>query len=383
MPDATTVDPRKRVVLFTEESPLRLRGGDLLGPVEVAYETWGTLNEARDNAVFVAHALTGDSHASGTPASPGWWDTMVGPGKPVDTDRFFVICPNLIGGCRGTTGPTAINPATGQPYGLDFPIVEIADFVEVHRALLRHLGIERLLAGIGGSQGGMQILQWALTAPEEIAHAVIVAATSRLSAQNIAFSAVARSAIMRDPEFHDGRYTEMPFDPAHGTAGPRTGLAVARMMAHITYLSEEAMGEKFGRRFQDGEEAARRLGVDFAVESYLQHQGDTFLDRFDALSYLYLTRSLDYFDPFAEPGAIDLLAASDTTALIVSFDSDWRFSTAHSRRVVRTLEQAGVPVTFREISAPHGHDSFLLDVPDYLATVRAYLDHAWEVRDAS
>ena len=208
MPDATTVDPRKRVVLFTEESPLRLRGGDLLGPVEVAYETWGTLNEARDNAVFVAHALTGDSHASGTPASPGWWDTMVGPGKPVDTDRFFVICPNLIGGCRGTTGPTAINPATGQPYGLDFPIVEIADFVEVHRALLRHLGIERLLAGIGGSQGGMQILQWALDHPDEVERAVLVCASARLTAQNIAFSKVARTAITRDPDFQGGDYLD-------------------------------------------------------------------------------------------------------------------------------------------------------------------------------
>ncbi len=370
-------DPRQRVVLFTEDDPLRTAGGETLRHVEVAYETWGTLAPDGGNAVFIAHALTGDSHASGTPEHRGWWDTMVGPGRPVDTDRYFVICPNLLGGCRGTTGPRSINPATGEPYGLDFPIVEIADMVAVHRRLMRHLGVTRLLAGVGGSQGGMQVLQWALDAHEEIAHAVMVAASSRLSAQNIAFSAVARSAIMRDPGFAGGRYDE--------GAGPRTGLAVARMMAHITYLSEDGMWDKFGRRFQSGEEAGRRLGVDFAVESYLKHQGEVFLDRFDALSYLYLTRSLDYFDPFADPHALERLAAAPTETvtrfLAISFDSDWRFNTQHSRRLVRHLERAGLPVSFREISAPHGHDSFLLDVPDYLATVRAFLDRAWETYD--
>ncbi len=366
----------QRVVLFTEDDPLTLVGGEVLTQVEVAFETWGTLNADRSNAVFIAHALTGDSHASADATEPGWWDTMVGPGKPVDTDRFFVICPNLLGGCRGTTGPSSTNPITGSAYGLDFPIIEISDMVNVHRRLLDHLGINRLLAGVGGSQGGMQILDWILRAPDEIAYAVLVAATSRLSAQNIAFSAVARSAIMRDPEFADGAYADVTPDPEAGVAGPRTGLAIARMMAHITYLSEEAMAAKFGRKYQDGDAPARRLGVDFAVESYLHHQGNIFLDRFDALSYLYLTRSLDYFDPFADPGATDRLAAADTRVLAISFDSDWRFGTTHSRRIVRALERARVPVSFREVSAPHGHDSFLLDVPDYIETVRAFLDQA-------
>jgi homoserine O-acetyltransferase len=365
-------DPRQRAVLFTEDDPLLLDSGGRLGHVEVAYETWGTLNPDASNAVFVCHALTGDSHATGTPEAPGWWETMVGPGLPVDTDRFFVVCPNLLGGCRGTTGPTSTDPATGAAYGLDFPLLTVRDFVAVHRRLMRALGVRRVLAVIGGSLGGMQALQWALDAPEEVARVVAVAASSRLSAQNIAFSAVARSAIMRDPAFADGRYAE--------GEGPRTGLAIARMMAHITYLSEEAMAEKFGRRFQDSDEPRHRFGVDFAVESYLEHQGETFLDRFDPLSYLYLTRSLDYFDCFAEPTALDALrsAADPTRFLVVSFTTDWRFATSHSRRIVRELERARVPVSFREVAAPHGHDSFLLDNPDYLSTVAAFLDQAAE-----
>lgn len=365
----------RQVTLFTAEDPLVLDGGERLADVEVAYETWGELNADASNAVFVCHALTGDSHAAGSAGQPGWWDAVVGPGRPVDTDRFFVVCPNLLGGCRGTTGPTSVDPATGTAYGLDFPLLSIRDFVSVHRRLAGHLGISRVLAVIGGSLGGMQALQWALDAPEEVGAAVVIAASSRLSAQNIAFSAVARSAIMRDPDFADGRYVE--------GEGPRTGLAIARMMAHITYLSEQAMAEKFGRRFQDGDEPGRRFGVDFAVESYLEHQGRTFPDRFDPLSYLYLTRALDYFDPFADPHACDRAASVARTAqhtefLVLSFDSDWRFATSHSRRIVRVLERAHVPVSFREISAPHGHDSFLLEVPDYLATVAAFLDHAAE-----
>ncbi|HQR26753.1 MAG TPA: homoserine O-acetyltransferase [Nocardioides sp.] len=370
----------QRARLFTAEDPLVLDGGERLSEVEVAYETWGELAPDASNAVFVCHALTGDSHAAGDPGQPGWWDVMVGPGRPVDTDRFFVVCPNLLGGCRGTTGPTSVDPATGTAYGLDFPLLSIRDFVTVHRRLMRHLGIRRLRAVVGGSLGGMQALQWGLDAPEEVHGAVVVAASSHLSAQNIAFSAVARSAIMRDPEFADGRYAE--------GGGPRTGLAIARMMAHITYLSEQAMAEKFGRRIQEGDEPRRRFGVDFAVESYLEHQGQAFLDRFDPLSYLYLTRSLDYFDPFADPGATGRAAAAARTGrrtefLVVSFDSDWRFSTSHSRRIVRVLERARIPVSFREISAPHGHDSFLLDVPDYLASVAAFLDHLADVEGGS
>lgn len=374
-------DPRQWVVLATPDDPLVLDSGAHLDHVEVAFETWGNLNNTASNAVFIPHALTGDSHASGTPESPGWWDTMVGPGRPVDTDRFFVVCPNLLGGCRGTTGPLSTNPETGKPFGLDFPLIGIADFVELHRRLMRHLGIERLLACVGGSLGGMQALQWAIEAPEEVGHAVVVAASSRLSAQNIAFSAVARSAIMRDPHFNGGRYFENEDE-----SGPRTGLAIARMMAHITYLSEEAMQLKFGRRIQDAEAPRHRFGVDFAVESYLEHQGSTFLDRFDPLSYIYLSRALDYYDVFAEPSALDLLRAAlpQTEFLVMSFDSDWRFSTDHSRRITRKLEQARLPVSFREIRASYGHDSFLLDVPDYLQTVRAFLNHAADgMADAS
>jgi len=377
----TQSDPRQWVVLATPDDPLVLDSGAHLDHVEVAFETWGTLNDTASNAVFIPHALTGDSHASGTPEAPGWWDTMVGPGRPVDTDRFFVICPNLLGGCRGTTGPLSTNPATGKPFGLDFPLIGIADFVELHRRLMRQLGIDRLLACVGGSLGGMQALQWAVQAPEEVGHAVVVAASSRLSAQNIAFSAVARSAIMRDPHFNGGRYFENEDE-----SGPRTGLAIARMMAHITYLSEEAMQLKFGRRIQDAEAPRHRFGVDFAVESYLEHQGSTFLDRFDPLSYIYLSRALDYYDVFADENSLDLLrtAPRQTRFLVMSFDSDWRFSTDHSRRISRKLEHANLPVSFREIRASYGHDSFLLDVPDYLQTVRAFLDHAADgMADAS
>ena len=362
----------ERVLLYTEEDPLVLSGGAELGPVEVAYETYGTLAPGRDNVVFVCHALTGDAHAAGyrdDADKPGWWDNLIGPGKPLDTDRFFVVCPNLLGGCQGTTGPLSTNPATGRPYGLDFPLLQMTDFVTVHRRLLDHLGIERLHAAVGGSLGGMQVLQWALDAPEQIDNAVVVAASSRLTAQNIAFSAVAREAIMRDPGFQEGAYI--------GTdRGPRLGLSIARMMAHITYLSEEAMSEKFGRRLQGEEEPGSRmgLGVDFQVESYLNHQGEVFLDRFDALSYLYLTRSMDYFDVFADPGGAARIAVGGTRFLVLSFDTDWRFDTSHSRRIVRTLEDAGASVTFREIRSPWGHDSFLLVVPGYHESISAFLN---------
>lgn len=362
----------ERVLLYTEEDPLVLSSGRALGPVEVAYETYGALAPTRDNVIFVCHALTGDAHAAGHRGDadkPGWWDNLIGPGKPLDTDRFFVVCPNLLGGCQGTTGPLSTNPATGRPYGMDFPLLQMSDFVTVHRRLLGHLGIERVHAAVGGSLGGMQVLQWAADAPDQIDNAVVVAASSRLTAQNIAFSAVAREAIMRDPDFQAGEYV--------GTdRGPRLGLSIARMMAHITYLSEEAMSEKFGRRLQGDEPPGSRmgLGVDFQVESYLNHQGEVFLDRFDALSYLYLTRSMDYFDVFADPGAAARIAAGGTRFLVLSFDTDWRFDTSHSRRIVRTLEDAGASVSFREIRSPWGHDSFLLVVPGYHETVSAFIN---------
>lgn len=366
----------RHVQLFTAQEPLRMMSGATLGPVDVAYETYGELSPARDNAVMVCHALTGDAHAAGfhpDAERPGWWDNLIGPGKPLDTDRFFVICANLLGGCQGTTGPASPNPETGRAFGLDFPLLAMADLVEVHRALIAHLGVDRLLAALGGSLGGMQVLQWALTHPQEIANALVVAASSRLNAQNIAFSAVARRAIMTDRFFKDGRYAEDGVSPA-------TGLAIARMMAHITYLSEAALEEKFGR------EPNRRptsvggpgFGIDFAVESYLDHQGQAFLERFDALSYLYLTRVMDYFDPFASPDALAAVAADPVKWLVMSFESDWRFGTDHSRRIVRKLEGAGQPVTFREIPSTWGHDSFLLPVERYHATVRAFLDRALE-----
>ena len=370
----------QRVVLGTEDDPLVLANGRALTHVEVAYETYGELSPARDNAIFVCHALTGDAHAAGhhgDPARRGWWDNLIGPGKALDTDRFFVISPNLLGGCQGTTGPLSTDPATGKPYGLDFPLLQMSDFVAVHQRLLAHLGIDRLLAAVGGSLGGMQVLQWLTQAPEQVTNGVMIASSSRLTAQNIAFSAVGREAIMRDPDFHDGRYFELD-GPA--SQGPKIGLAIARMMAHITYLSEEAMTEKFGRRLQDKSGDQRMgFGVDFEVESYLNYQGRTFLDRFDALSYLYLTRVMDYFDAFADPGAAARIAAAGARALIISFDTDWRFDTSHSVRILRTLERARVPVTFREIRSPWGHDSFLLQPPGYHETVRAFLDRAHEV----
>ena len=359
--------------VFDADHPLTLRSGTRLSEVDVAYETYGTLNENRSNAVYICHALTGDAHAAGFHDGddrPGWWDNMIGPGKAIDTNVWFVVCSNILGGCQGTTGPASINPSTGEPYGLDFPLLHVSDFVEVHRGLARHLGIDRFAAVVGGSLGGMQVLQWAMSHPAELGRALIFAASSRLTAQNIAFSAVGRQAIMRDSGFNEGKFL------TRGTK-PAKGLAVARMMAHITYLSEEAFQEKFGRQAQRGS-LEPNFGVDFAVESYLEYQGQRFLSRFDALSYLYLTRVMDYFDPFADANSLDGLKGDPVRFLVVSFDSDWRFSTEHSRRIVRHLEGAGLSTSFREIRSSWGHDSFLLDLPDYHDTVSAYLARAEE-----
>lgn len=354
--------------LFDADSPLLLASGERLSDVTVAYETYGTLNERADNAVYICHALTGDAHAAGVHEGedrPGWWDNLIGPGRAVDTDRWFVVCSNLLGGCRGTTGPSSVNPETGRTYGLDFPRLDMSDFVTVHRRLGEHLGIRHFHAVIGGSLGGMQALQWELTYPQDMDRAVIVAASSRLTAQNIAFSAVGRQAIMRDENFHGGDFVE--------GRTPDVGLSIARMMAHITYLSEDAFTEKFGRTLQNGA-PTHGFGIDFAVESYLDHQGETFLTRFDALSYLYLTRVMDYFDPLAREDALARLVASPVANLVMSFDTDWRFATSHSRRIVRALERAGVPVTFREIKSPWGHDSFLLPIRAYHETIRAFIE---------
>lgn len=355
--------------LFTPSAPLRLADGSLLPNVTVSYETYGTLNAARDNAIYICHALTGDAHVAGWHEGdkhPGWWDTMIGSGKAIDTDQWFVVCSNLLGGCRGTTGPSSINPATGKAWGLDFPLLAMSDFVTVHRALGRHLGIERWSAVVGGSLGGMQVLDWSLSHPTEMDRVVIIAASSRLNAQNIAFSAVGRQAIMSDENFEGGRFTE-------NGRNPDVGLAIARMLAHITYMSEQAFHHKFGRSLQRPD-SSPGFGVDFAVESYLKYQGESFLTRFDALSYLYLTRVMDYFDPFAPEDALERVQAEPVKYLVMSFDTDWRFSTEHSRRIVRTLEGARLPVTFREIRSPWGHDSFLMNLQPYLDTVRGFLE---------
>ena len=364
----------KRAVVFSGDRPLVLASGATLPEVEVAYETYGELNADRSNAVFICHALSGDAHAAGLhqgddPNRPGWWDNIVGPGRPLDTDRFFVICANVLGGCKGTTGPSSTDPATGKPYGLRFPLVQVRDLVETHRGLLRELGIERLLAAVGGSLGGMQALQWAIDHPTEVDGAAIIAASARLSAQNIAFSAVAREAIMRDPDFAGGDYYE-------NDRRPDPGLALARMIGHITYLSEESMREKFGRRLQDSEVPRYGFDVDFQVESYLHYQGQSFVERFDANTYLYMGRTMDYFDPFEDPVYVqNQISQGETSFLVISFDSDWRFSTEHARVMASELRGSGAPVTFQEISSPHGHDSFLFDTPsEYHRTVSSYLD---------
>jgi homoserine O-acetyltransferase/O-succinyltransferase len=323
-----------------------LESGATLGPVDVAYETYGSLDADRANAVLICHALTGDAQAA------EWWSTLVGPGRPVDTDRFFVVCANLLGGCQGTTGPSSIDPATGAPYGLAFPLLTVRDLNAVHRALLDHLGVERLYAAVGGSLGGMQALQWALDAPQEIERAAVICASARLSAQNIGFSAVGRAAILRDPAFAEGA---------------PTGLAVARMMAHITYLSEEGMRRKFDRERRTP--GPMTMASDFEVEHYLDHQGASFLERFDPLTYLYLSRTMDYFEPFAEP----IAAAPSTDVLLVSFDSDWRFGSEHSRFIAERLRALGASPRHVEVASPWGHDSFLMDVPAYHAAVAELL----------
>lgn len=358
----------QRVVL---DGPLRLAGGAVLHDVEVAYETYGRLSPTRDNVVVLCHALTGDAHAAGhhgDPARRGWWDNLVGPGRAVDTDRFFVVSSNLLGGCQGTTGPQSVDPATGAAYALDFPLLTMSDLVLVQRRLLEQLGVTRVHAAVGGSLGGMQVLQWAVDAPGQLERAVLVAASSRLTAENIALSAVARHAITGDADFCGGRYAEAGRRPDHG-------LAVARRLAHITYVSEQLLEDKFGRRrLHDG---PPRHGTDFQVESYLDHQAAVFLERFDALTYLYLSRVMDYFDPFAEPflgGPVaDRLRVGGTRFELVSFDSDRRFPTAHSVRIHEHLVAAGANSSHTEVASPYGHDSFLLEPPGYHDLVRASL----------
>jgi homoserine O-acetyltransferase len=352
------------------DSPIKLRGGADLPSFELAYETYGTLNAARSNAVLVCHALNASHHVAGfyenEPGNVGWWDNLVGPGKPLDTNRFFVIGTNYLGSCFGSTGPASPNPATGKPWGADFPVVTVEDWVEAQARLADRLGIERFAAVIGGSLGAMQALQWTLSYPERIRHSLVIAAAPRLSAQNIAFNEVARHAIMSDPDFHGGHYYEKGVVPARG-------LRIARMIGHITYLSNDAMMEKFGRLLRRGA-LGFDFDVDFEIESYLRYQGEKFSTYFDANTYLRITKALDYFDPAADFGG-DLtraLARAKAAFLVVSFKSDWRFAPERSREMVRALLDNRRIVSYLEIDAPGGHDAFLLEDARYHSALRAY-----------
>ena len=353
---------------------LGLKCGLTLGAYQLAYETYGQLNAQRSNAVLICHALNASHHVAGVypgqDKSEGWWDNMVGPGKPLDTDRFFVIGVNNLGSCFGSTGPMHVNPDTGRIYGADFPVVTVEDWVHSQARLLDALGIDQLAAVMGGSLGGMQALSWTLQYPDRVRHALVIASSPNLNAENIAFNEVARRAIVTDPDFHGGHFY------AHGVV-PKRGLRIARMLGHITYLSDDVMNEKFGRRLQRATDQAYQYStqdVEFQIESYLRYQGDKFSEYFDANTYLLITRALDYFDPARELGG-DLsaaLARAKAAFLLVSFSTDWRFSPARSREMVRALLNNRSTVSYAEIDAPHGHDAFLLDDARYLALVRSY-----------
>jgi homoserine O-acetyltransferase len=362
--------PGHRVVL-AEDTPLRLASGAELSPVTVAYQTYGTLNAEKSNAVLVCHALTGDQFMAEThpvTGKAGWWSLMVGPGRVLDTNRFFVICANVLGGCMGTTGPADANPATGEPWGLDFPIVTVTDMVEAQRLLLDRLGIDKLLAVIGGSMGGMQVLEWAAKHPERVGAAIALATAPHHTAQNIAFHEIGRQAIMADPDWESGAYFR-------SGKKPRRGLAVARMTAHVTYLSEPALHRKFGRRLQDRKAVSYGFEADFQVESYLRYQGKSFVDRFDANSYLYITRAMDYFDLAADYGGRLAAAFRDSPVrfCVVSFTSDWLFPTSEAKRIVHALNAAAADVSFVEIDTDTGHDAFLLNEPELHATLHGFL----------
>jgi homoserine O-acetyltransferase len=355
------------------DQPLRLRSGAAIDGYELAYETYGTLNEQRTNAVLVCHALNASHHVAGfysdDPRNLGWWDNLVGPGKPLDTNRFLVVGVNNLGGCHGSTGPASLNPATGQPWGAGFPLVTVEDWVETQARLADHLGIDSFAAVIGGSLGAMQALQWAMSHPGRVRHSIAVAAAPRLSAQNIAFNEVARQAITTDPDFHGGNFY------AHGVV-PRRGLRLARMLGHITYLSDDAMAEKFGRALRTGA-INFNFDVEFEIESYLRYQGDKFSEYFDANTYLRITKALDYFDPAADFGGnlAKALSRASASFLVVSFTSDWRFSPARSREIVKALVDNNLNVSYAEIDAPHGHDAFLMEDPRYHGVLRAYFDN--------
>ena len=357
--------------IVEQDSPLKLACGKALAPIDVAYETYGKLNDAQDNTILICHALSSNAHVAGCNSDddkkPGWWDAMVGPGKCIDTNKYFVICSNFLGGCSGTTGPSSINPATGKPYGLDFPIITIADMVKVQKLWLDKLGIKKLLAVIGGSIGGMQVLQWAVEYPDIVKSAIAIATTTHLGAQSIAFDAVGREAILADPNFTGGQY--------HNGEGPDRGLAIARMIGHITYLSEQGMREKFGRQLRKAESYSYDFNSEFAVETYLNYQGQTFVERFDANSYLYITKAADYFDLKKDHGSLTRAFANTSSRfLIVSFASDWLFTPAQSRDIVNALVANSKDVSFCDIASPYGHDAFLLEPGTLGLFISSFLD---------
>ncbi len=358
------------------DEPLLLESGRRLGPVTVRYETYGALNEDRSNAILVLHAFSGDAHAAGYTSEsdkrPGWWDTMIGPGRAFDTDRYFVICSNVLGGCRGTTGPGSTDPSTGRPYGLSFPVITLEDMVNVEYRLVRHLGIDRLLAVAGGSMGGMQALQWSVSYPDAVAGVIVLASTARLSAQGIAFNAVGRNAITSDTRWNNGDY--------YGKEPPARGLSIARMVGHITYLSDASMHEKFGRRLQEREQFGFDFSDQFEVESYLEYQGGNFVDRFDANTYLYLSKAIDYFDLGGKYGSLEsAFAGVRSKFLVVSYSSDWLYPSYQSKEIVVALMRNRKDVSYTELDCPYGHDSFLLEterqrplLASFLATVNRH-----------
>ena len=360
------------------EHPLRLDSGVVLAPYTTAYQTYGALNAQKSNAILVCHALTGDQFVAEThpvTGKPGWWEDVIGPDRLLDTNRYFVICANVLGGCMGSTGPREIDPKTGQPWGLTFPVITVADIVRAQAHLLDHLGIDQLFCVLGGSMGGMQVLEWAASYPDRVFSAVPIATSARHSAQNIAFHEVGRQAIMADPDWRGGDY-------ASQGVRPERGLAVARMAAHITYLSEAALHRKFGRNLQDRSQLSFGFDADFQVESYLRHQGSSFVDRFDANSYLYITRAMDYFDLAAEHGGVlaNAFRGTKTRFCVVSFTSDWLFPTPESRAITQALNAVAANVSFVEIVSDKGHDAFLLEEPEFFATLRGFLNGAAERR---
>ena len=375
MPSIGIVTPQ--TMRFAE--PLHLQGGGALADYTLMYETYGTLNADKSNAVLVCHALNASHHVAGMyegDKNPGWWDNMVGPGKPVDTDRFFVIGVNNLGSCFGSTGPMHTNPGTGMPYGATFPVVTVEDWVAAQARLADQLGIARFAAVMGGSLGGMQALAWSMMYPDRLAHCVVIASTPKLSAQNIAFNDVARQAILSDPDYRGGDFY------AHGVV-PKNGLRVARMVGHITYLSDDDMAEKFGRKLRnagEGNDYKFDFGIDFEIESYLRYQGDKFSEYFDANTYLLITKALDYFDPARayDGNLTKALAGTRAEFFVASFSTDWRFSPERSREIVEALVCNRRRVTYAEIDAPHGHDAFLLEDARYINMVRAYYERIWE-----